>query len=216
MDNLVGDLFVPLFFISGALVMWFLAYKFMTAKGAVFKNFGAALLLYGLAFAIWSVLIITKPLDLQPLTTAGILPFAFAHLFLLRASIDKLKKANQTLVMLLGIVYLLAMFAVKYFWFPSDPSFSSNGLFYFNAQPPLMAFYIGVFAFALFPAIFAVAENMKDKVLRYVFQIGWTIAAIGGVILVTNFNDDLQTINGWLMAVAFLIMFITFSARKVR
>ncbi len=216
MGNLVGDYFVPLFFVMGTGAMWFLAYKFLLAKDATYRHFGAGLGLYGLAFAIWTVLVFTKPENLEVLTTLGVIPFALAHLFFLMSSTESLKAKNRSLIIMSGVVYLAALFLLRTFVYPSHPGFSENGLFYFNAQPPVVAFYIGAFAASLVPAIYSVSQKMKDETLKYVTQIGFTIAAIGGIVLVTSLDDNLQTINGWVMGFTYAVLLWTYSVKKIK
>ena len=215
MGNVVGDYFVPLFFVTGAAAMWFLAYRFMSAKDAVFRHFGTGLALYGVAFAIWSIAVLAKPTNLEALTTLGVIPFAAAHLFYLMASTEKVKASNRSLVIFGGITYLVALFLLRTFVYPSHPGFSENGLFYFHAQPPVIALYIGAFAASLLPAINAVCQAMKDKQLKLISQIGFTVAAIGGIVLVTSYDDNLQTINGWIMGITYLALLTTFAKKKV-
>lgn len=215
MDNVVGSYFVPLFFICGAGALWFLAYQFISAKKAEFRNFGIGLGLYGAAFAIWAAVVLTKPADLGPLTTVGAIPFMFAHIFFLLAVTNKMKAANKSLILTGGLAYLVVLFLLRTFVYPSDPSFSSKGLFYFHTQPPIIALYIVAFAATLLPAITAVSQLIKDKQLRSISQIGFTTAAIGGIILVTSYDDNLQTINGWIMGITYIVLLVAFARRKV-
>lgn len=216
MGNAVGEYFVPLFFVVGTGVLWYLAYRFLSTKSAVFRHFGTGLGLYGLAFAIWSLAVFTKPVNLDPITTLGVIPFAVAHLFFLMASTEKLKASNRSAVLFGGVAYLAALFLLRTFIYPSEPGFSENGLFYFNAQPPVIALYIGAFAASLLPAIYAVSQKMKDDVLKYVTHIGFTIAAIGGIVLVTSVDDNLQTINGWVMGLTYAVILAVFSTREIK
>lgn len=215
MGNVVGDYLVPLFFIMGTGAMWFLAYRFWSVKGAIFRHFATGLALYGVAFGIWSVLVLTKPEDIGALTTLGVIPFAIAHLFFLMSSTEKFKAKSRSLILFSGIAYLAVMFLFRVVY-PSNPGFSENGLFYFNAQPPVVALYIGAFAASLVPAIYAVSQKMKDDSLKYITQIGFTIAAIGGIVLVTSVDDNLQTINGWVMGLTYTVLLGAFATKRIK
>lgn len=215
MDSMVGDYLVPLFFVAGTAAMWFLAYKFWSAKGALFKHFGAGLALYGLGFAAWSVTVFTKS-DIELWTTLGVIPFATAHIFFLMAATEKLKTSARTLVLCAGVGYLVALFFLRTFVFPSSPSFSDDGLFYFHAQPAVIALYILAFTLSLLPAITAVSQALKDKTLRIVSQVAFTILAVGGIILVTSYDDDLQTINGWVMGITWIVVLATYATKRIK
>lgn len=216
MGNIVGDYLVPLFFVVGTGAMWFLASRFLSAKGATFRHFGTGLALYGAAFAVWGLAVLVKPADLDAMTTVGVIPFALAHLFFLMACTEKTKASTRSLILLGGLGYLAALFLIRTFIYPSAPGFSENGLFYFNAQPPVIALYILAFAASLLPAINAVTQQMKDKVLKNVSQIGFTIAAIGGIVLVTSVDDSLQTINGWVTGLTYVVLLAVYATHKVK
>lgn len=216
MGNIVGDVFVPLFFAAGTGAMWFLAYRFMSVKGAVFRHFGTGLALYGAAFAIWTLVVLTKPADLDTLTTFGVVPFAVAHLFFLMAATEKVKAASRSMILLAGLGYLVVLFLIRTFIYPSAPGFSENGLFYFNAQPLVVVLYILAFTLSLLPAITAVTQQMKDKVLKNISQVAFTIAAIGGIVLVTSVDDELQTINGWVTGATYFVLLAVYATRRVK
>ena len=214
-SNYIGDYLVPLFFVSGAGALWFLAYKFISAKKSEFRNFGTGLALYGLAFAVWGLVVLNKPADLGPLTTLGAVPFLFAHLFFLLAVTNKMKASNKSTVLAGGLAYLVALFALRTFVYPSAPSFSTKGLFYFHAQPVIIALYVVAFAASLLPAINTVSRLIKDKQLRFISQTGFTAAAIGGIILVTSYDDNLQTINGYIMGLTYISLVVAFARKKI-
>lgn len=215
MGNVVGEYLVPLFFIAGTGAMWYLAYRFLAVKGAAFKHFGIGLALYGLGFAGWTVGVLTKS-NIDFWTTVGVIPFATAHLFYLMAATEKAKAATRSLLLFGGVAYLLALFIARTFIYPSDPGFSENGLFYFHAQAPVIALYLVAFTLSLLPAINTVSQNIKDKTLRLVSQVGFTILAVGGIVLVTSYDDNLQTINGWVMGITWIIVLATYATKRIK
>jgi hypothetical protein len=216
MSSFIGDYMVPLYFVVGCIAVLFLGYKFLSSKLPVFRNFGIGLLLTGAAFAVWSVAVITKPDNLETITTVGVVPFGAGLLFFLMAGTQKLKAANRSLVMFLGLGYLAILLLLRTFVYESHPGFSENGLFYFHAEPEIIAMYIGAFAAAILPAINAASQQMKDKTLKYVSQLGFTILAIGGIVLLTSYDDNLQTINGWIMGIAFVVLLSVYSMKEVK
>lgn len=216
MNDFLGHYMVPLYFIIGTLAILFLAYKFLSQKALVFRNFGVGLLISGVAFAVWTAVVIIKPNNLEVFTTIGALPFAVGFLFFLMAGTHKLKAANKSLVLLAGVGYLLILLFLRTLVYKSHPAFSSNGLFYFHAEPAIIALYIGAFGAALLPAINVVSQQLKDKTLRFITQFGFTILAVGGIVMLTSFSDTLQTINGWVMGVAFLLLVVAYATKEVK
>ena len=216
MNNFIGDYMVPLYFIIGSLAILFLSYKFLSQKAPVFRNFGIGLLLTGVAFAVWSVAVLTKPDNLETITTVGVVPFGAALLFFLMAGTQKLKAANRSLVMFLGLAYLGVLLILRVFVYQSHPGFSAKGLFYFHADPAIVALYIGAFAASILPAINAVSQQIKDKTLKFVTQLGFTVLAIGGIVLLTSYDDNLQTINGWIMGLTFVLLLSVYSMKEVK
>lgn len=215
MNSILGDYLVPLFFVVGTAAMWFMAYKFWSAKGSIYKNFGAGLALYGLGFAVWSVAVFTKS-NVDLWTTIGVIPFASAHLFYLMAATGKARSSTRSLILLAGVAYLISLFFIRTFIYQSSPGFSNNGLFYFNAQSPVVAMYILAFTLSVFPAISAVSQQLKDSTLRIVMQVCFPILLVGGIILVASYDDDLQTINGWVTGITWAVVVTVFAQKRIK
>lgn len=216
MEDFVGHYMVPSFFVVGTLAILFLASKFISQKDSILRNFGIGLALYGAAFAIWAVAVVTKPADLATITTIGVIPFAVAHLFYLMVGTEKLKASSRSLVMMLGVGYLAILLVLRAFVYQSHPAFSAKGLFYFHADPVIIALYIGAFSASLLPAINIVSQRIKDKTLKFITQFGFTTLTIGGIVLVTSYDDTLQTINGWVMGTTFVLLLTAYSTRKLK
>jgi hypothetical protein len=214
-DNFIGNYMVPLFFIAGTVAMWFLAYKYLTAKGTTFKNFGTGLLLYGLGFGAWGIGVLTKD-NVDFWTLVGVIPFAAAHLFYLMAATEKVKASVRSLLLFGAAAYLVVLFLIRTLVYESSPGFSDGGLFYFNAHPTVIMMYILAFALTLLPAIDVVSQKLKDKTLRVVSQVGFTILAVGGIILVSSYDDNLQTLNGWVMGATWIVVIAAYSTKRVK
>lgn len=215
-NDLISNLLVPAYFIGTSLSILFLSYKFFSKKNATFQNFAIGLALFAAAFAIWSVVVITKPDNLELFTTIGVIPFTAGLLFFLIAGTSKLKASKRSLATTLAVGYLGLMLFLRMFVYQSMPAFSENGLFYFRADPVIVALYIGAFAAALFPATNAVCQQIKDGTLKFVTQLGLTILIIGGVVMLTSFDDTLQLINGYVMAGALAALLVVYSTRQLK
>lgn len=215
MNSILGDYLVPLFFVFGTAAMWFTAYKFWSAKGAIYKHFGSGLALYGLGFAIWSVAVFTKS-NVDFWTTLGVIPFAAAHLFYLMAATIKTRSSTRSLILIAGAAYLTVLFFFRTFIYPSNPGFSNDGLFYFNAQAPVIAMYILAFTLSVFPAIATVSQHLKDPILRIVMQVCFPILLVGGIILVASYDDELQTINGWVTGITWAVVVSVLAQKRIK
>ena len=213
--SIIGDVFVPLFFVAGAGAALFMAYRFLATKNNVFRTFGAALGCFGLTFAIWSVAVFTKS-NIDLITTLGIIPLVIGLFLSLLTGTQGMKESTQKTIVIGAAIYFAVLFILRLFFFHSTPSFSENGLYYFNAHPVVVAMYIGAFAGALLPAVNAVAGQMKDATLKTITRVGFTAIIIGGVVLVSSLDDDLQTINGWIMGIAFVSLIAAYASRQVR
>lgn len=216
MSDAVGDFLVPLYFILGSLSILYLSYKLLSQKATVYKNFGLGMLLYGVAFAIWSAVVIIKPDDIGTWTTIGAIPFGLSHIFYLMSASDKLDAGKKSMLFLAAGAYLSALFILRTFLYESNPGFSENGLFYFNADPSVVALYIGAFAGSLLPAINSISTRMKDKTLSFITRLGFTTLTMGSIVLVTSYDDTLQLINGWIMGAAFLLLVYTYARRPIK
>jgi hypothetical protein len=214
-NNIVGDVFVPLFFVVGAAASLYIGWRFLQAKNTTLRTFGYSVICYGLAFAIWSIMIFTRT-NIELITSIGVLPL-IAGLFLsLYTGVQNIGSQNRSLILGGAAAYLAILFLLRVFIFPSTPGFSENGLFYFRAEPAVIAMYVGAFAAALLSATNAVSSQLKDRMFRKATQLSLTALTIGGIILVTSVNDDLQTINGWVMGLSLITLTAFSSAKKVQ
>jgi hypothetical protein len=202
-----SNLFVSLFFIQGTLGTAILSWWFLSKKKAVLKDFGWGLLGYTLGLAAWTAVVLIKPTDIKPLILAGVVPFLLAHLAYAKAASTKLPTKTNTLITLV-LVLIGATFVARTFFYPSDPYFSSRGLLYFGLQPVPVALYIATISVSFLPAIRAVAAEIKDKTMKSFMGIGLTILYVNSIILVSAKDDSLLLINGVVMSVALLTLWV--------
>lgn len=215
MEN-ANEILVPAYFLFGTVSMLFIAQKFITAKKMLYKNFGYGLGLYSAALAVWTLLVILKPEEIDTWTTIGAVPFGLAHVFFLLAAVDKVKSSTKFSILSGGAVYLAVLVVLRATVLDSNPGFSDAGLFYFNADPVIIAMYIGAFAGTFLPALGAVSKSMRDKLLSGVTRNAFTVLVLSSVVLVSSRDEELLLIVGWAMGLSYLALVSVFYSRKVK
>lgn len=202
------NVLVLLFFLQNIVVTAILGYKFFTRKNPVFKNFGIALFLNTIAFSIWSFAIIQQTSNLSQYVTAGAAFFITSLVFLLLAGTQEMKAGTRTGIVTIGVIAGIALFYIRTFMYPSFPSFSPEGLLFFNLQPIVQMLYIFGLALAAFPAIEAVACKFKGSYASLV-RYGFIVEIMGGVILITSSNAQVLYILGWIMGTVYFVLCVT-------
>lgn len=199
------NLLVLLFFIQNVALTALLGYKFVSTKDSIFRNFGIALLLNSVAFAIWSLAIIQQAADLNQYVTAGAIFFISSLVFLLLAGTQGLKAGTKTGILTTAVGAGIMLFYIRTFVYPSSPYFSPEGLFFFNLHPMVQMLYILGLSIAAFPAIEVVAAKFKNPT-SYFVRYGFIIEVVGGIILITSTNVAALNILGWIMGTTYLVL----------
>ena len=177
--------------------------------------FGIGLSLLAVAFAVWSIIIATKPTDLTLLTTVGVVPFAAANVFFVAAGTSDFSAKARTLLVTVATVVIASLFVVRTFVNPSKPSLSENGLFYFNADPLAILLYVIVFAGALMPAVHVVTLHIENARSAMFTRLFFNVVTLSGVVLLVSKDDELQILNGYVL-LAGLIGLVAVHARKTQ
>lgn len=196
---------VTLFFLHNVLVTAYLGGKFVSQNDNVLRSFGIALLLNCAAFAIWSFAVLTKPYDLTMYVTLGVVFFIAALVFLLNTGVQNLKSESRWIVLILGIFLAAALFYLRTFVYPSNATFSPEGLFFFNVHPLMQMFYIFGLVITSLPAIYAVASKFRSyyaDLMRFCFPI----EVAGGIILITTTDTQTLYLTGWIMGIAYFAL----------
>lgn len=202
------NLLVLLFFLQNIIVTAILGYKFFSQKNSAFKNFGIALFLNTIAFAIWSFAIIQQATNLNNYVTAGAAAFITSLIFLLLAGTQEMKAGMRMSIVTIGIIIGVVLFYARTFMYPSAPSISPEGLFFFNLQPVVQMLYIFGLGLAAFPAIETVASKFKGSYASLV-RYSFIIQVMGGVVLMTSSNTQMLYILGWIMGSVYFVLCVT-------
>ena len=207
MDNATSNLLVPLFFIHATLGTAILAWWFLSKKKQTLKDFGLGMLGYATGLAVWTVVVITKPDNLKPLIVVGVVPFLLAHIAYARAASAKLPGKSSTL-MTLTLALIAITFIARTFFYKSEPYFSDQGLLYFGLKSVPIALYIATISVSFLPAIRAVASEIKAKSVKPFMGVGLTVLYVNSIILVSANDDNLLLINGIVMSLALLVLWV--------
>ena len=202
------------FFVVGTLVLAFLGWRFAGNPMPVFRQFGIGLACAAAAFALWTAIVWVRPENLHVWTSVGVALFLPGYLFFLNAATHNWLPRNRNLALGIAGVYLIVLFVLRTFITPSEPAFSERGLFYFNTQPLVLLLYIVSFIGAAMPAVNAVSRDITVPWLSRATLVCFNLVLVCGVILLTSYDDDLQTYNGYLMGIAFLSLFVMYLRRK--
>lgn len=201
------------FFIAGAVILAFVAFRFIRSDQRTFRLFGLGLSLYSVAFAVWAFLAATHPADLDTWTSVGVAFFGLAHLFFVASATSDWSTRTQRILLAIAVVFLSGLFVVRTFLLPSKPSFSEAGLYYFNAQPPVLLLYILVFTGALMPAIHVVTSHIAEKTLAMFTRIFFNLTVLTAVVLLTSADEVLQYWNGAVMSLGLLGLLVIYIRR---
>jgi hypothetical protein len=205
--NSSSNLFVSIFFIQGTLATAILTWWFLNKKKPSLRWFGLGMLGYTLGLLAWTLVVVTKPTDLQPLILAGVIPFLLAHLAFAKAASYKYFKNTNTLVLITAAL-IIATFIARTLFYKSQPYFSSKGLLFFGLQPVPVALYIATISVSFLPAIRTVVSDMKNISLKSVMSVGFTIIYVNSIIQVSSKDDSLLLINGLVMSLALITLWI--------
>jgi hypothetical protein len=203
--QLMSSYLVPFYFIHitfglAVLAWWFSANK----KNAVLKWFGAGFIGYAIAVGIWTAVIITQPMDLEPYILLGAIPFLLAHLAF---AWSVRKQSKSMLVWYLTLILVVATLVARIIY-PSTPYFSQQGYFFFGLQPIPLALYIATISVSLLPAIRAAVSQIKNKPMAQVMNVGLMMAYIAIIVQITAMDDIVRLLNGMVASVALLVMWV--------
>ena len=202
------------FFAAGTVILAFLGWRFIAAPVPIFRQFGMGLACFSVSFAIWTTIVWIHPSNLDLWNTVGVAAFMPGYFFFLSVVAHNWSSGNRRLILGIAGVYLVTLFALRTFIQPSEPGFSENGLFYFNAQPAPLLLYIVSFAGTLTPAVYAVSQTFTVRWLGRVTLVSFNIIIMCGIVLLSSYDDELQIYNGYLMGIGFLALFAAFLRQK--
>ncbi len=207
MTDVTSSASVPLFFIHATLATAILAWWFLSKKQQTLKDFGWGMAGYAAGLAAWTLVVLTKPTDPKTLILLGVVPFLLAHIAYAKAASAKLPTKSSTL-MTVTLLLLGATFIARTFFYPSEPYFSDKGLLFFGLQSVPVALYIATISVSFLPAIRAVTAEIEDKAMKSVAGVGLTTLYVNSIILVSAKDDTLLLINGFVMSIALLALWV--------
>jgi len=195
------------FFLHSVVATLILGVVFMTrSKDGIFKNFGKAMILDAAAFAIWAFGLI-KPEIFQACVTLGNACFLVSLVFMLYVPVQKVQKTSlRQILMVVGAIVAAWIFYMGYVLAPGHNSYiSPEGLLFFNGGAISQMLYIFALMIAGLPAVDLLASKFKSyysSLVRYIF----IIEVVGGIILITSKDLQALYIAGWIMGLAYLVL----------
>ena len=213
-DPVPTNFAVVLFFILGALISAFISWRFIGSTEPVFRRFGSGLAFLTASLATWAVIVWIHPDDLHTWASVGAVLFLPSVLFFLGSAIHGWSPKNRNVTISITAVCLFALFILRTFLAPSEPSFSERGLFYFNAQPLALLAYVFAFAGTVLPAVYAVSMKITDRLVGRATLVIFNLITLCGVVLLISYDDDLQTYNGVLMGAGFIALLVLYVWRN--
>jgi len=197
---------VALFFLHNVAATFLLGFKFRSRPNPVFRNFGSALILNGIAYAIWSSAVLLRPQNLKPYVTSGVLFFIVSLVLFLSAGVRGLDKPKRVLLLSIGSVVAVALFLVRTYVYPSEPGFSDEGFFFFNAHPMAQLIYIFGLGLTALPGIDALASQFPNRFYSDLVRYGFTTQVMGGIILLTTTHTLTLYIDGWIIGTTYFLL----------
>ena len=197
---------VLVFFLHNVVATLLLGFKFRGRSDAVVKHFGTALVLNGIAFAVWSVAVVTKPQSLENYITVGALFFVASLVAFLAADLQSIDASKRRTFLMAGGIVALILFLARSFVYQSQPYFSPEGLFFFNPHPVVQLIYVFGLAFAALPAVDALASKFSNLTYSRLVRYGFVAEVMGGLILITSTNAVLLYLTGWIIGGVYLVL----------
>lgn len=201
------NIFVALFFLHNVLATALLGGKFFARKDKVLKSFGIALLLNCVAFAIWSLAVLTQPQNIATYVTYGVVFFIAALVFLLNTGTQDLKPGARQKILIGGSVLAAVLFYLRTFVYSATPSFSPEGFFFFNVHPLMQMFYIFALVISSLLALKLVASRFSNGYATLIWFC-FLIEVIGGVLLITTRDSQVLYLTGLIMGTAYVALWV--------
>lgn len=179
------------------------------------QSTGRALMLTGVAFAIWSVAVMIKPEQsvLNFWISGGAALFIVALVFFTKAAVSKLAPTHRQVLITVGAVYAVVLWFIR-MTLPSHPGFSEKGLFFFQPHDVVKFMYVVLMMGVILPAIQQTADDIrsKDVFTARMFTGAMIANLIGGILLlvsVMDVQDTLMYLVGWGMGIAQLFLLLS-------
>ena len=202
------------FFILGVLIFAFLSWRFVTGCNTTFRQFGMGLGCFAASFAVWTAVVWLRPESLHAWTSVGVAPLMLGFLLLIGAATQTWEPGHRKAALGAAALFLVVLYALRTFAWPSEPAFSERGLFYFNAHPIVLLLYIVSFVSAAMSSVYAVSRVISNRWLARATLVCFNLVIVCGIVLLASMDDDLQTYNGYVLGIGLLALFLLYLRRK--
>jgi hypothetical protein len=173
------------------------------------RRYGIGMVLTSIAFAIWSITIFLRnSASLDTYITIGLVPLMLGMIFFIWSGASNYDRQKQVLLITLGVVGTIVLMVMRGFY-PSNPYFSPEGLFFFGPHPLVLFFEVLFISASVIPSVLNVGRSITDKLSSNIFQVGMFTALIGTILLITSSANLVLFLSGWAIGIAFLLLAVS-------
>lgn len=206
------NLSVLFFFLHTVLATGVVGSIFLKKGGNIGKYFGIGLLLEAVGFASWA-LAIMMPDSLATLVTLGAALILFSFIAFLPAATNGVSAFLRTLILGAGTLFVLAIFLVGSYMFPTPKFISEEGFLIFNLAPLVQVMYITILVLIAIPLIEKVAGMFKAGFSTFVkFALG--VQVVGAIVLITSVDTLSLLVAGWAIGLTYFVLWTSLLFRK--
>ncbi len=202
------------FFIVCVLIFAFLAWRFAIGSNSTFRLFGMGLGCLAASLLVWASVVWIRPENLNPWTSVGVAPLLLSFLLLIGVATQTWDGGHRRLALGAAAAFLIVLYVLRTFVWPSEPAFSERGLFYFNAHPIVLLLYIVSFVTAAMSAVYAVSRVIVNRWLARATLVCFNLIISCSIVLLASTDDDLQTYNGYVLGIGLLVLFLIYLRHK--
>jgi hypothetical protein len=205
------------FFVGATVSTLLVGFSFARTKQRSVSYFGWGLVATGIAFGFWTIARVINPEeqgDLDIWVTIGVFFLFLGLLSFLLSWATSLHQRTRNLVVAGGLVYVLALIAVRSIY-PSEPFIDEDGVLFFNPHGAVAALEIGALTGAFLPAIFEIGRRLR-ALDALIAKVALTTLLVSGIVLTSSLNKVLITIASVVMAAALIALLGAFVVRQPR
>jgi|GEM_PF-1833170 len=182
-----------------------LSIMYFMSKDKVKKLFGIGILLNAIAFSLWAFMMLSSPESIEAITTIGTVVFIASFIVFSLVVASSLKGMTRFVTSAVTAIAFAVLILLRFVYVKSEPHFMENGLFNFGTDAEVMYAYVVISALTIMPAVYIIADKIKDANYRVMVQLGGSLAVISISVLLISADAELQTLNGYGMALGIVL-----------
>jgi len=203
--NSKADPMLLAFFGVIGLALFALSAMYFTSKEKVKRLFGVGILLNAIAFSLWAFMMLSSPESIVTITTIGTVVFIASFIVFALVVASSLKGTTRLVTTAITAVAFAVLILLRFVFVRSEPHFMENGLFNFGTYAEVMYAYVVISALTIMPAVYIIADKIKNANYKVMVQLGGSLAVISISVLLISQDAELQTLNGYGMALGIVL-----------